>query len=57
MNNCVFVVVVVFQSDKNSSWYGNLLLPLTYNGKSENCHLLLSHYRYFDKSYTEMFLE
>ena len=35
----------------------NLNFPLTYNGKSENGHLLLSHCRYFDKSFTEMFLE
>ena len=26
-------------------------------GKNENWHLLLSHCRYFDKSFTEMFLE
>ena len=26
-------------------------------GKHENWHLLLSHCRYFDKSFTEMFLE
>ena len=26
-------------------------------GKNEHCHLLLSHCRYFDKSFTEMFLE
>ena len=30
---------------------------MTYNGKSENLDLLLSHCRYFDKSFTEMFLE
>ena len=30
---------------------------MTYNGKNENWHLLLSHCRYFDKSFTEMFLE
>ena len=30
--------------------------PWTYNGKSENMPLLLSHCRYFDKSFTEMFL-
>ena len=29
--------------------------PLTYNGKRENWPLLLSHCRYFDKSFTEMF--
>ena len=30
-----------------------------YNGKSGNCHLLLSHWRYmyFDRSFTEMSLE
>ena len=31
--------------------------PLTYNGKSKSRPLLLSHCRYFDKSFTEMFLE
>ena len=36
--------------------YGNLKFPLTYNGKNANWDLLLSHCRYFDKSFTEMFL-
>ena len=27
------------------------------NGKSENWHLLLFHCRYFDKSFSEMFIE
>ena len=31
--------------------YGNLNFPLAYNGKG---HLLLSHYRYFDKRFTEI---
>ena len=35
--------------------YGNLKLPLNYNGKSENWPLLLSHCKYCDKSFTEMF--
>ena len=39
----------LFHLDKNSGCYGNLQLPLTYNGKRENWHLLLSHCRYFDK--------
>ena len=26
-------------------------MPLTYNGKRENCHLLMSHCRYLDKSF------
>ena len=34
-----------------------LKFPLTYNGKSGNWPLLLSHCRYFDKTFTEMFLE
>ena len=38
-------------------WCGNLYLPLTYNGKSGNWHLLLPHCRYFDKGFTEVFLE
>ena len=37
--------------------YSNLKFPLTYNGKSENWPLLLSHCRYFDKSFTEIFHE
>ena len=41
----------LFQSDKNSGCYQNLYLPSTYNGKSGNGHLLLSHCRYFDKFY------
>ena len=42
---------------KHFGFYGNLKFPLTYNWKSENCDLLLSHCRYFDKSFTEMFVE
>ena len=38
-------------------YYGNLKFPLTYYGKSENLPLLLSHCRYFEKSFTEMFLQ
>ena len=34
-----------------------VLSPLTYNGKSENWPLLLSHCRYFEKNFTEVFLE
>ena len=37
--------------------YVNLNFPLTYNGKSENWPLLLSHCRYFDKSFSEIFIE
>ena len=37
--------------------YGNLKFRLTYNGKSERRPLLLSHCKYFDKKFTEMFLE
>ena len=37
--------------------YGSLKFPLAYNGKSGNWPLLLSHCLYFDKSFTEMFLE
>ena len=33
--------------------YDNLKFPLTYNGKNETCHSLLSLCRYFDKSFTE----
>ena len=39
------------------SCYGNLMFPLAYNGKSENWDFLLSHCRYYDKSFTEMFVE
>ena len=34
---------------KNSGCYGNLELPLTYNGKNENWHLLLCHCMYLTK--------
>ena len=37
-------------------YFGNFKFPLTYNGKSENWHLLLSHRRYFEKRFTEMSL-
>ena len=37
--------------------YDKLKFPLTYNGKSESRPLLLSHCRYFGKSFAEMFLE
>ena len=33
------------------------MFSLTCNGKNGNCHLLLSYCRYFDKSFTEIFLE
>ena len=39
---------------KHFGFYGN---PLTYKGKTENWDLLLSHCRYFDKGFTEMFVE
>ena len=45
---------------RTSIFYSNrmttLKFPLTYDGKSESWHLLLSHCRYFDASFTEMFL-
>ena len=37
--------------------YGNLKFPLTYNGKSENWYLLLSHCSDFDQKFSEMFVE
>ena len=37
--------------------YINLKFPYTYNGKSGHWHLFLCYCRYFDKSFTEMFLE
>ena len=40
----------------NFGCFGNLKFPLTYMGKIEK-HLLLCHCRYFDKTFTEMFLE
>ena len=42
---------------KHFGCYGNLIFPLTYNGKSENLVLLQSHCRYFDKGFAEMFVE
>ena len=38
-------------------WQLSCKFPLTYNGKSENWHLLISHCRYFDKSFSEIFVE
>ena len=35
--------------------YDNLTFTLAYNGKWEKWSLLLSHCRYFDKRFTEMF--
>ena len=35
--------------------YGNLKFQFAYNGKMENWPLLLSHCRYFDNRFTEMF--
>ena len=37
--------------------YGNIKFPFSFNGKSENLPLLISQSRYFDKSFTELFLE
>ena len=37
--------------------YGNLKFPYTYNGKSANWHLFLCYCRYFEITFTEMFLE
>ena len=36
---------------------GNIKFPKIYNGNSESRTLFLSDYRYFDKSFTVMFLE
>ena len=36
---------------------GKVKIEIYCIGKSENCNLLLAHCRYFDKSFTEMFLE
>ena len=45
------IIVFLFQTDKNFDCYGNLYLSLTYNGKSENWHILSSHCKYFDKNF------
>ena len=42
---------------KHFGCYGNLKFLLACNGKSESWDLLLSHSKYFDKSFTEMFVE
>ena len=49
---CVFLLLLLMYF----CCYGNLNFPLTYNGKSENWHLLRFHCRYFDKSFLEMFI-
>ena len=36
--------------------YGNLKFPLTYNEKSESWSLLLSHCRYFDRTFDKCLL-
>ena len=50
--NCFLLLLL-----KHFGCYGNLKFPLTYNGKNENWDVLLPHCRYFDKSFTELFLE
>ena len=50
--NCFLLLLLMY-----FSCYGNIKFSLTYNGKSENWHLLPFHCRYFDKSYSEMFIE
>ena len=37
--------------------YGNLKFPYTYNDESESRPVYLSHCKYFDKIFTEIFLE
>ena len=51
--NCVFLLPLLMCFH----CYDNLKFPLTCNRKCESRPLLLSHCRYFDKSFTEMFLE
>ena len=50
--NYVFTVVAQVLS---LLWH--LKAPVTCNGKNENWYLLLSHCRYVDKSFTEIFRE
>ena len=42
-------------SDMCFHCYGKFKFPFAYNGKMENWPLLLSHCRYFDNRFTEMF--
>ena len=55
-NNSLYKKVVFIAVVKHFGCYGNLKFPLTYNGKSENWYLLLSHCSYFDKRFAEMFV-
>ena len=45
-------ILFLSQSNRKSGYYGNLQLLLTYKGKIENWHSLLSHCRYCDKTFT-----
>ena len=51
--NIVFLLPLL----KNLGCYGNLKFTLTYGGEIDNLDLLLSHCRYLDKGFTEMFVE
>ena len=53
-NSSLYKNFVFFIAIAQALW---LLFLLTYSGKSENWDLLLSHCRYFDKSFAEMFVE
>ena len=52
--NCIFIVVAHVLS---LLWQLKFPYTCTYNGTSGNWHLFLCYCRYFDKSFTEMFLE
>ena len=38
-------------------WQHKVFIDLQLEGKSENWHLLLFHCRYFDKCFSELFIE
>ena len=50
--NCVFITVACAFSSLRQLWF-----LLAYNRKSESRSFILSHWRYFDKNFTEMLLE
>ena len=50
------IIVLFFQSDKNSGCYGNVEFPLTDNGKSGKWQFVLSHCRYLDFFLQKCFL-
>ena len=56
-NNNLYKKCVLLPLLMDFRCYGNLKFPLSYNRKSESRPLLLTHCRYVDKGFREMFLD